>query len=277
MISVSWVGPPASYGIGRDRAPQFVTLHYTAGSEGPTSAEDGARYDKNRTDGTSTHYFVDSDSIVQEVAQTDRAYAAFFHGNEIGIHIELCGTAQTRAQWLDSASLATLKNAAALVADICLARRWPMRRLTVEETRAAYYAPEGQRPTGINDHAAITLAFPEDGGTHMDVGPEFPWDVFMQLVTANESEDDEMKVVRESSDGSVWLVGGLDSVTGKPMRRWIPNQEIWDEMVAIFGPTIEVAQMNADVWLRVDLAHPTTGGVVPATGTLHGTWTFAQD
>jgi len=178
----TWVGYPRSYTAGRARAPQFVTLHYTAGSEGPSSAENGAAYDKSRTDGTSCHYFVDSSGpALQEVPDGDRSHSALFHGNEIGIHIELCGTVQTRAQWLDPTSYATLVTAAALVREICQRHGFALRRLTVAETRAAYYGKT--RPTGINDHATITAAFPEDGGTHTDVGNEFPWDVFMALVT----------------------------------------------------------------------------------------------
>ena len=56
-LSIKWVGPPRSYTKGRARQLRYVTLHYTAGSEGPTSAENGAAYDKARTDGTSCHLF----------------------------------------------------------------------------------------------------------------------------------------------------------------------------------------------------------------------------
>ncbi|HET6482092.1 MAG TPA: N-acetylmuramoyl-L-alanine amidase, partial [Actinoplanes sp.] len=174
MSVAIWVGYPRSWTAGRARPPQFVTLHYTAGSEGPTSAESGAQYDKTRTDGTSTGYFVDSlGPALQEVPDADRSHTAFFHGNEIGIHIEICGTRQTRAQWLDPVSLATLKTAAALTREICDRHEFELRRLSVAETRAAYYGKD-HRPTGINDHGTITLAFPEDGGDHDDVGADFP-------------------------------------------------------------------------------------------------------
>jgi N-acetyl-anhydromuramyl-L-alanine amidase AmpD len=178
-----WVGYPRSYTKGRARAPQYVTLHYTAGSEGSTSAENGAAYDKTRTDGTSCHVFVDSSGLpCREVPDGDRAHCAFWHGNEIGIHIELCGTRQTRAQWLDKTSMAMLEYAAALVADICKRHGFKVKRLSVAETRAAYYNPASSRPTGINDHYTITQAYPEDNGDHTDVGADFPWDVFMDLV-----------------------------------------------------------------------------------------------
>lgn len=186
-----WVGYPNSYTAGRNRKPQYVVLHYTAGSEGPSSAEDGAAYDKNRTDGTSTHYFTDSFGLAcQEVPEGDRAHAAMYHGNEIGIQIEICGTIQSRAQWLDPVSYPTLVTTAALTRDICLRQGFDMRVLTDLETRMAYYNSADSRPTGITDHGRVTLAYPEDGGTHTDVGTDFPWDVFMDLVLNGEEMAD---------------------------------------------------------------------------------------
>jgi len=189
MASSIWAGYPRSHTPGRARPVQFVTLHYTAGSEGPNSAENGIAYDKIRTDGTSCHYFSDSlGPALQEVPDGDRSHSALFHGNEIGIHIEICGTVQTREQWLDPVSLATLKTTAALVRDLCDRHGLEKRHLSVAETRAAYYGKG--KPTGINDHRACTLAFPEDGGDHTDVGVDFPWDVFMALVVGETTEDD---------------------------------------------------------------------------------------
>lgn len=176
-----WVGYPRSYTAGRARPVQYVALHYTAGSEGPTSAENGVAYDQNRADGTSCHAFFDSSGPgLQEVPFGDRSHSAYYYGNEIGVHFEICGTIQTRAQWLDPTSLATLRTCAAAVAYACDTLGLARRRLTVAEVRAAYNNPAGQRPTGICDHAAITAAY--GLGDHTDVGPEFPWDVFMQMV-----------------------------------------------------------------------------------------------
>lgn len=206
-----WVGYPASYTPGRVRAPQYVVMHGTAGNEGPTSAESGAQYDKNRTDGTSCHYFVDSDGpALQEVPEGDRAHSALFHGNEIGIHIEVCGLPQTRDQWLDPVSYATLKTAAALARDICLRNGFELRLLSVDETRAAYYGKD-HRPTGITEHARVTQAYPEDGGDHMDMWDGFPWDVFMQLVTEGEGEEmpQQQMLVREGPTGPIWLCDGM--------------------------------------------------------------------
>lgn len=240
MSVAIWVGYPRSYTAGRARAPQFVTLHYTAGSEGPSSAEAGADYDKRRTDGTSTHYFTDSlGPALQEVPDGDRAHAALYHGNEIGIHIEICGTVQTREQWLDSVSYATLVTTAALTREICANHGFALRRLSVAETRAAYYNAPGSRPTGITDHNACTLAFPEDGGSHTDVGTAFPWDVFMALVTSGPNPspgplppfpggDDMPKIFRVDQ-------GGLTGITDGPTWYHLPSPDAVSAACRVWG------------------------------------------
>ena len=193
---------PAAYGIGRPLSdtPRVIVIHYTAGSERSTSAEDGAAYDQRRTDGTSTHYFVDQDSIIQCVYTWDRANAARYMGNRIGIQYELCGTSQTRAQWLDAASDATLTLAAKQVARDCYKYKIPVRKITSTQVAAGSH--------GICGHADITLAFPADAGDHMDPGPEFPWDVFIARVqtalTNIITQEDDMDAAQNAALGEAW-------------------------------------------------------------------------
>lgn len=164
--------PPRAYSAGRPSGqPLWVVLHYTAGSERPSSAEDGAAYDQTRTDGTSAHFYVDQDSVVQSVATWDRSHTAMNQGNARGIHIEMCGTVQTRAQWLDAASRPTIRNAA-LVAALCMTKyAMPNQKLSVAQVA-------GRSARGYCDHGTVTAAFPADKGDHTDVGSGFPWDVF---------------------------------------------------------------------------------------------------
>jgi len=213
---------PAAYGTGRDgRRVMYSVIHYTAGSERSTSAEDGAAYDQRRTDGTSCHFFHDSNSTVQCVLTWNRSNSAFSKGNRLGIHHELCGTQQTRAQWLDDASYGTLQQAARWVAEDCKKYGLPVRKMTPAEVRASWYTANSAGPKGICGHADITLAYPEDGGDHMDPGNEFPWDIFLPLVTAHLSgggitpatlRSDNMQMLVKDASGAVWLVDGLNRV-----------------------------------------------------------------
>lgn len=169
---------PRSYSSGRPAGPpRIVVVHYTAGSEGPTSAEDGAAYDQRRTDGTSAHYYVDQDSVVQCVYTWDRAHTALYNGNLVGIHYELCGTRQSRDQWMDKASLATIRRAAGQIRRDLARYGIPAVRLTPAQVRS------GAR--GLCGHADVTQAWPQDGGTHTDPGPEFPWDVIIGLLAGS--------------------------------------------------------------------------------------------
>ena len=255
MSVAQWVGYPKSWTAGRNRAVQYVVVHYTAGSEGPTSAEDGAAYDKRRTDGTSTHVFVDRNSILCEVPDTDRAHAARFHGNEIGLQMELCGTAQNRAQWLDAASYATLQNAAKWTAEKCKIHKLPARRLTVAQTRAAYYSSAGNRPFGIVGHIDVTNAYPEDSGDHTDPGPDFPWDVFLKMVTDELAgtpvapvELNNMARLLIVTDAPAPKTNGI-FVSDGATRRWIPNQGALDKMITaglVPWPTATPKMTGAD-------------------------------
>lgn len=167
--------PPRSWTNANRTSVQVVVIHDTEGSEGVNSAENGASYDQRRTDGTSTHYFHDQDSTVQCVLTEDIAHTARSNGNRIGIHHELCGKAsQGAAGWADEASRGTIVQAAKQVARDCLKWKIPVRKLTPSQVAAGV--------KGICGHADITRAFPEDGGTHTDPGPTFPWETFLTLV-----------------------------------------------------------------------------------------------
>jgi hypothetical protein len=167
--------PARSFSPGRPAGPpRLVVVHYTAGSEGPTAAENGARYDQRRTDGTSAHYYVDSDSVVQCVDTAHRSHTARYNGNLWGIHYELCGTVQTRAQWLDATSRPTIRNAARQMARDMRHHGIPLVRLRSREVRSG---------AGVCGHVDCTVGWPEDGGDHTDPcgsrPGSFPWDVLL--------------------------------------------------------------------------------------------------
>ena len=169
---------------------QLIVIHTTEGSAHNRSAEDGAAYDARREDGTSTHYFVDNDSVIQCVETRFRAHTARSQGNRRGIQYELCTRARTSpAGWMNPYHQAMLRRAAKQAARD--AKRWgiPVRKISAERVAA------GER--GFCGHVDITRAFPADGGTHTDPGINFPWAQFLALVKAElepakapEQEDD---------------------------------------------------------------------------------------
>lgn len=167
---------PRSYTKGRPAGKaRVIYVHYTAGSEGPNSAEAGAAYDQRRTDGTSAHYYVDSNSVVQCIDTDDRSHTALYNANLTGIHYELCGTVQTRAKWLDAISRATIKNAARQIARDMKDKGIKNVRLVARQVRAG---------NGIAGHGDATKGWPEDGGTHTDPGNDFPWDVLQSDINS---------------------------------------------------------------------------------------------
>lgn len=176
---------PNSWTSGRKAGePTVIFIHTTEGSEGRQSAEDGAAYDSRRTDGTSTHFFVDQDTTVQCVYTFNEAHATRTHGNDVGIQIEVCGRAgQTEAQWADAASAGAVDQAARVCVSLRKKygkARFPLVNLTPVGLR------NGMR--GFAEHKDATLAWPEDGGTHTDPGPNFPWSRLFDRIEELETE-----------------------------------------------------------------------------------------
>lgn len=194
MIAITWVGPPKAghWATGRARAIQYVTVHQTQGSEGSTSAEAGAAYNRVRPDSVSCHVIVDTDTALRQVLDKDTAFSAYPKGNALGIHVELCHLgAWDLAEPNDAA---TFNNAADVVAQLCVAHAIPAVHLTVAQVRAAWY--DAVKPRGICGHYDVTRAYPEDGGSHTDPDISggqptgFNWAEFIRRVAAYMGGDD---------------------------------------------------------------------------------------
>lgn len=227
-----WI-PPKSWSDANRTAVQLVVIHVTDGSARGTSAEDGAAYDQRRTDGTSTHYFHDSNSTIQCVRTADQAHAARAQGNRRGIQHELCTRADT-AVWADAYHQAMLRLAARQAARD--ATKWgiPVRHLTVAQVAAGV--------KGFCGHVDITNAFPQDHGTHTDPGPNFPWSQFLDLVRV-ELEEDDMPTAEEIAKAtwdhkisSPWL-----GVTDRPAGDWIKFADAARRDLATIGGSLTAA------------------------------------
>jgi N-acetyl-anhydromuramyl-L-alanine amidase AmpD len=155
------------------RKVRVLVIHDMEYDESLTAAEAVAKYFATTSTVASAHICVDADSIVQCVKDNDVAYAA--PGcNSDGIQLELAGYArQTRAEWLDLYSTAMLTLAADATAQYCLKYDLPIVHLSDAQLAAG--------AKGIIGHYQASAVYKKSD--HGDPGPNFPWDVFMALVT----------------------------------------------------------------------------------------------
>lgn len=155
------------------RIPTVIVIHCTDGCEGSQKDTDEAVEISKPNKGKSFHYAVDADSVTQCVKDEYTAWHARGHGNAIGIGIEICGQAnQSRAEWFDAISLATLNNAARLCARLCHAWNIPAK---VVNDRGLL---NGE--SGITTHQFVSSAWKQSN--HYDPGPGFPLGAFVQAV-----------------------------------------------------------------------------------------------
>jgi hypothetical protein len=166
-----------------DGPPLWIVVHDMESAETDRTAEALAAYTARGADGrsVSTHYAVDSDSVVQCVRLGDVAWTVGNRpGNYRGINWELAGYArQSRAEWLDDFGRRMFAQMAPYVRADAARYGIPLRQLSDAQVKA--YTP------GITSHAQLGRVF--GGSDHTDPGPNFPWDVFMQVITEGEADD----------------------------------------------------------------------------------------
>jgi hypothetical protein len=208
--------PPKSWTDANRGSVQLIVIHTTEGSAHSQSAEDGAAYDQRRTDGTSTHYFHDSDSTVQCVRTADIAHTARTQGNKRGIQHELCGKGGS-IDWSGGYAQAMLKRAAKQCARD--AEKWgiPIRKLSAGQVA------DGVK--GFCGHVDITNAFPQDNGDHTDPGSRFPWSQFLGFV----QEELESDMALSDSD-KAWLKTEIDRAAT------VAAERVWSTQRNIGGP-----------------------------------------
>ena len=162
------------------RTIDLIIIHDMEYPETPEGAEWCASFFAAPTaPQASAHYSVDSNSIVQSVRDGDVAWHAK-GANHNGIGVEHAGYAkQTRAQWLDDYSQRELAISARLVARLCRLYAIPIAYVDAADLRPTSLGARALR--GLTGHRDATVAFGIVGG-HTDPGPNFPWDVYLQLV-----------------------------------------------------------------------------------------------
>lgn len=152
-----------------------VDLFLLHTQEGNGSADSLARYLGNPANKVSYHYTVsqaaDGGVTVCDVVDTDNASWSVLSANNRSINLCFAGSraAWTRGQWLTQAK--AIDVAAYLAVADCSKYGITPRIITPPD-----YGP----PPGISDHRYVTDYLHD--GTHTDVGPNFPWDVFTAAV-----------------------------------------------------------------------------------------------
>jgi len=165
------------YHQGRAGQTSVIVVHCTDGLEsgsGDTAKNVQDMFAHNTRD-ASTHLVANQIHTLRSVHDWDTAWAVVYF-NAIGLHLELVGLSnQTKDQWLDPISKATLLNGAKAVADWSLRYNVPVNRfLTVPELQA-------DAPHGLTTHVDCDHAKPSTG--HTDPGINFPRDIFLGMVS----------------------------------------------------------------------------------------------
>ena len=151
----------------------LVVLHSMEAPEKPSTAENVAAWFAGpNAPQASAHYSIDADSVIQCVLEKDVAWHAP-GANRNGIGLEMAGYAgQKPNEWSDLFSMQVIMNTANITGAICLDYHIPMEYVDEKGLLA--------KKPGITTHAAVSRAFKQS--THWDPGPNFPMDLFLNLV-----------------------------------------------------------------------------------------------
>ncbi len=168
-----YIGPPKGYGHRNNKDARTVkrgiAIHATANTGSDTNE---ANYATHRTDDTSSHFYVDVDSVTQSL---DTSLVAWHSGSERGnddaISIEITGQIDwSYNRWMQAVDWPEL---VALVVWLCRTHNITPVRPTLFQMREGWTA-------GIYTHNDMRLAW--GGTTHTDPGPGFPMDHLLTQV-----------------------------------------------------------------------------------------------
>jgi hypothetical protein len=156
----------------KDGIKYGIAIHNTSNN---ASDEAESSYATRRTDGVSSHFYCDKDSVTQSLDTAAKAgHAGSTNGNENAIAVEITGAnGWSRAQWLTSVAWDQLGR---VLADVCRHYGIAVRRATVAEMQS------NPKVKAFYGHDDMRRAW--GGTTHTDPGPNFPWDRLFQAVNA---------------------------------------------------------------------------------------------
>lgn len=220
-----------------------IAIHNTSNN---ASAQSEASYAQVRTDGVSSHFYVDGVEVIQSLDTNSKAgHAGSTEGNENAIAVEIVGfNSRDRAWWLANVDWDQLGYA---LAQVILHdpnyRDFVVARATVTEMRA------NPRVRKFYSHNDMRLAW--GGTTHDDPGPNFPWDRLLAAVSAalnpEPYEGETMRYMfADDLDGITPEASGRVHVTDGLRYRIVQKGAAWRVLMeaAGAGPIVEVNAAN---------------------------------
>lgn len=148
-------------------------------AEGATTAANLKAYFDRASTQASSHAIADDNVLWEALVPYDRASWTLRNGNPKSDNLEITGFAKwSRAEWLQHMGM--LRNTAQWIRNRCRARGIPMVKLSPADVRAG--------KAGVIGHVDYTNGTGD--GTHWDPGPNFPWDLVMQMANGQDGEDD---------------------------------------------------------------------------------------
>lgn len=211
-----------------------VDLFLLHTQEGDGTADSLAQYLGNPANQVSYHYTVDQNLAtgavtVVDVVDTDLASWSVLSANPRSINLCFAGSRAgwSRAEWLRRS--AAIDVAAYLAVQDCRKYNFPPRVLA---------PPYTNNPPGISDHEYVTQWLGD--GTHTDVGPNFPWDVFAAAVA------------KYSSPATPPPTSG-ESMATVPQDQW---DRVYAEVTKRFpsrSPLRHLGEGPVDTWAGMDL------------------------
>jgi hypothetical protein len=163
-----------SWGPRNGTKVDLFLIHTQEGGGGDHAADDLAVFLEDPANQVSYHYTVstasDGGTTVVDVVDTDYESWSVLSANSRSINLCFAGSraAWTRDQWMGQAH--AIDVAAYLAVQDC--QKYGI--------KIAVVPPPYTSTPGISDHAYVTKVLKD--GTHTDVGPGFPWDVFAAAV-----------------------------------------------------------------------------------------------
>lgn len=220
-----------------------IAIHNTSND---ASDEGEASFATRRTDGISSHFYCDRDSVTQSLDTEDRAaHAGSNIGNNNSIAVEITGSnGKSRDWWLGNVAWDQLGRVLAWVIenDPDYAG-FEVRRASVAEMRA------NQRVKAFYGHDDMRRAW--GGTTHTDPGPNFPWDRLLRAVNQHLTEGDDVSKADVRT--------GMAEILDEAARRHTPTgRNVGNDIATLLskatGPVMaEVSELRGQVAGLVEL------------------------